>query len=272
MFIDFHSHCDVSDPDKIREFVQTYEKHDTVACLSGGLFYGGHDMVPNEEVIRICNQYPGRLYPLAKITLWDKAPDPGELHFYAEKGVKGFKFIYPYYEYDHDLYMDLYAEIEKMNLPVLFHTGKYRPNASDLVYRRPVLKNMDPLNLDRIARSFQKLKIVMAHLGTSFWRVQAAELVKTHDNLYTDLAGCGSWMKLSAEEIAELFGELLFIRGDETHFRKLIFGTDSYTSNTWPMTEGYLNYLQKLKKIGLSQETTDLIMGGTVGSWIGLDV
>ena len=270
MIVDFHSHCDVSDPQKIREFVQTYEEFDVIACLSGGLFYGELDMVPNDEVIKICSQYPGRLYPLAKITLTDKTPDLGELHSYAEKGVKGFKFIYPYYEYDHDLYMDMYAEIEKIGLPVLFHTGQYRPNKTDTVFRRPVLKNMDPLNLDRIARSFQQLHIVMAHLGTSFWRVQAAELVKTHPNLYADLAGCGSWMKLSAEDLAELFCSPLHPLGAPDNFRKLVFGSDSYTSNTWAMTEGIGFYRQKLKTLGLSREICNGIMGDTVAKWIGL--
>ena len=271
MIIDFHSHCDVGDPEKIREFVRAYEERDAVACLVGGTLYGSHDMVPNEEVIRICAQYPGRLYPLAKINLWDTPPDPAELHYFAEKGVRGFKFIYPYYEYDHDLYMPVYEEAEKIGLPVLFHTGKYRPNESDIIYRRPVLRNMDPMTLDRIARSFQKLHIVMAHLGTSFWRVQAAELIKTHDNLYADLAGCGSWMALSAEELSELLGPLLFVRDKEDrYFDKLVFGSDSYTSNTWPFTEGIVNYEMKLKKVGVSEKTRDLVMGGTVASWIGL--
>ena len=96
MKIDFHCHCDVSDPEKVRAFVKEYEKRDVVACIVGGTLYGERDMVPNEEVIKICAQYPGRMYPLAKINLLDRAPDPAELHHYAEKGVKGFKFIYPF--------------------------------------------------------------------------------------------------------------------------------------------------------------------------------
>ena len=271
MIIDFHCHCDVGDPEKIREFVRAYEERDTVACLVGGTLYGSHDMVPNEEVIKICAQYPGRLYPLAKINLWDTPPDPAELHHFAEKGVRGFKFIYPYYEYDHDLYMPVYEEAEKIGLPVLFHTGKYRPSKFDTVCRRPMLRNMDPMTLDRIARSFQNLHIVLAHLGTSFWRVQAAELIKTHDNLYADLAGCGSWMALSAEELSELLCPLLFVRDKEDrYFDKLVFGSDSYTSNTWPFTEGIVNYEMKLRKAGVSEKTHDLVMGGTVASWIGL--
>lgn len=271
MKVDFHSHCDVSDPDKVKAFVREYEKRDVIACLVGGDLYGGHDMVPNEEVIKICKDYPGRLYPLAKINLWDKTPDPAQLHYFAEKGVKGFKFIYPYYEYDHDLYMPIYEEAAKIGLPLLFHTGNYRPNKMDMISKRPVLRNMDPMTLDRIARSYQELPMVMAHLGTTLWRVQAAELIKIHDNLYSDLGGCGSWMALSAEELSSLLCDFLFVRNKEDHyFHKLVFGSDSYTSNFWPFTEGILNYEMKLKKVGVSQETFDLVMGERVASWTGL--
>ena len=272
MKIEFHCHCDVADSEKVKSFVRAYEERDVIACLVGGTLYGECDMVPNEEVIRICAQYPGRLYPLAKINLWDKAPDPSQLHFYAEKGVKGFKFIYPYYEYDHDLYMPIYEEAEKIGLPVLFHTGDYRPSAADRINRRPILRNMNPITLDRIARSFQDLHIVMAHLGTTFWRVQAAELLKTHDNIYSDLGGCGAWMALSAKELSDLLGPHVFVRDNEDrYFDKLVFGSDSYTSNTWPFTEGIVNYEMKLKAAGISEATQRLVMGERVASWIGLE-
>ena len=271
MKIDFHCHFNVDDKDKVKEFVATYEKHDTVACIVGGTLYGGHDMVPNEEVIKHCAQYPGRLYPLAKINLTQETPDVAELHYYAEKGVKGFKFIYPYFEYDHDNYMPIYEEAEKIGLPVLFHTGNYRPSPMDIKLKRPVLKNMDPITLDRIARSFQKLHIVMAHLGTTFWRTQAAELLKIHDNLYSDLAGSGSFMALSAEELSNLLDASPFARTkDDRYFNKLVFGSDSYTSNTWPFTAGLENYQMKLNKVGLTQETINKVMGETVASWINL--
>lgn len=272
MKIDFHCHCDTADAGKVREFVREYEKRDVIACLIGGQYGEEHDMCPNEDVIRICAEYPGRLYPMAKINLWDTAPDPAELYYFAEKGVKGFKFCYIYYAYDHDLYMPVYEAAEKIGLPVLFHTGAYRPNPTDRIHRRPTLLNMNPLTLDRIARSFQDLHIVMAHLGTTFWRVQAAELIKLHKNLYADLGGCGSWMALSAEDLSSLLGNLIFVRDTEDHyFDKLVFGSDSYTSNTWPFTEGLLNYEMKLKKAGVSEKTQKLVMGDTVASWMGLE-
>ena len=130
---------------------------------------------------------------------------------------------------------------------------------------------MDPLTLDRIARSFQKLHIVMAHLGTTVWRVQAAALLKIHANLYSDLGGCGAWMALSAEDLSELLRPLLFVRDKEDrYFDKLVFGSDAYTSNTWPFTEGIINYEMKLKKAGVSEETQKKVMGETMASWIGL--
>jgi len=168
--------------------------------------------------------------------------------------------------------MPIYEEAEKIGLPVLFHTGHYRPNPADVKYKRPVLRNMDPMTLDRIARSFQKLHIVMAHLGTTVWRTQAAELLKIHDNLYSDLAGSGAWMALSAEQLSGLLKPLVYVRDQEDrYFDKLIFGTDSYTSNIWPITEGIINYEMKLKKIGVSEATRDRVMGGTIASWIGLE-
>ncbi len=271
MLIDFHCHFNLNDPEKIREFVQAYEERGVVGCIVGGLNYGEHDMVPNDEVIRICKEYPGRLYPLAKIDLGEQTPSLDEVRRYADLGVKGFKFIYPWYEYDHDLYMPVYEEIEKIGLPVLFHTGNYRPNATDRKIRRPMLKNMCPVTLDRIARSFQDLHIVMAHLGTMIWHRDAAELIKLHANLYADLAGNGGWMGVTSDMLEELLRPKCFpLQSPEKYYKKLVFGTDSYISTTWPMREGLVYYQKKLEMLGLSEETRDGIMGNTVGSWIGL--
>ena len=271
MLIDFHSHFNTNEPEMVRKFVKDYEERDVIACVVGGLNYGDHDMVPNDEVIQFCKKYPGRFYPLAKIDLGEQTPSLDEVRRYADLGVKGFKFIYPWYEYDHDLYMPVYEEIEKIGLPVLFHTGNYRPNATDRKIRRPVLLNMHPAHLDRIARSFQDLHIVMAHLGTSIWQTQAAELIKLHSNLYSDLAGNGGWQGIPGERLAEyLKPKCCPFRDPERYFRKLIFGTDAYTSTTAPMTEGLIFYQKKLASLGLSQETRDLIMGNTVASWMGL--
>lgn len=270
MYIDFHCHCNSNAPEDIANFVKTYAENDMIGCLSGGLRYGAHDYVPNEETLAIAKKHPNQLRALARIDLWDSPIDTDIIYRYADMGFSGFKFIYPYYEYDHDLYMPVYEAVEKTGLPTLFHTGNFRPSGADIKYKRPVLRNMDPINLDRIARSFQKLNIVAAHLGTTFWRTQAAELAKLHANLYCDLAGNGSWQMLSAEEIYEYFKSAYPGSGDTKHFRKLIFGSDAYTSTTAPMINGKANYLMKLKRIGLPEDIINDIMGGTVAKWLNI--
>ncbi len=271
MLIDFHAHFNSDDPALIRKFVEVYESHGFRACMSGGLHYGECDMVPNEKVVEYCRQYPGVLYPMAKIELWNTPPDLSQLRRYVDMGVVGFKFIYPYYEYDHDLYMPVYEEVEKLGVPVLFHTGDYRPCTEDTINRRPVLKNMHPINLDRIARSFQKLHIVMAHMGTAYFRELAAHLIKTHANLYFDLAGCGAFMTVTPRDLNDLLRPKLFLREDDpVYLRRLVFGSDSYVDTPHPFTDALPYYRNYCRMNHLPQDATDGIMGDTVASWLGL--
>ena len=186
-------------------------------------------------------------------------------------GAKGFKFIYPYYGYDHASYLPIYEEIEKIGLPVLFHTGAYRPNSADIKYRIPVLDNMSPLRLDTIARSFQNLKIVMAHLGTRMFRQQAAELVRLHDNLYFDLAGCGNFLDISPADLAALLKPPVFTRDkDGAKFRKMVFGSDSYIKIPVIQTEALQAYQNLLFLNQVSQEDKEAVMGKTVAGWMGI--
>ena len=274
MHLDFHAHCNSDDPELLRTYVENCERNETIAALSGGLHYGGHDFVPNEEVVRICKQYPHNLVPLAKIDLWDTPPDPAEARRYADMGVKGFKFIYPYYTYDHESYFPLYEEIEKLGLPVLFHTGGYRPSAADIRFRRPMVKNMAPINLDCIARSFQNLHIVMAHLGTEFFREIAVNLVKLHKNLYFDLAGSGAFLGVGADELLSYARSKVCpgMTSAEAFLGKMVLGSDSYITMPFIQSQAVNAYQQTLFRCCVSPEVTHNVLGGTVASWMGLDL
>ncbi|OQA80976.1 MAG: Amidohydrolase [Lentisphaerae bacterium ADurb.Bin242] len=273
MNVDFHVHCNSNDPDEFRTFLTTCEKNETIAALAGGLHYGGHNFLPNEEVIALCRKYPHNTVPLAKIDLWDIPPDLAEARRYVDHGVRGFKFIYSYYEYDHESYMPLYEEIERLGIPVLFHTGSYRPDPVDIQFKRPILKNMSPIHLDTIARSFPNLHLVTAHMGTTFFREIAAELVKLHPNLYFDLAGNGSFLGVSPAELARLLMPAVFTRDMEgNHFRKLVFGSDAYVTIPAIQTEAFQAYRQIMLLNRISKEDQTAIFGNTVASWMKLDI
>lgn len=273
MHLDIHAHCNTADPALLRKYAENCKKNETMAALSGGLHYGGHDYVPNEDVVKICKEYSEVFLPLAKIDLTDTPPDPAEVRRYADMGVKGFKFIYPYYEYDHDSYLPLYDEIEKLGLPVLFHTGDYAPNSADIQYRRPVLKNMNPLNLDRIARSFQKLNIIMAHLGTAYFRDIAINLVKTHKNLYFDLAGSAAFLAVDAYQMCEYMRSPVLPGSHPQNFiHKMVFGSDSYISAPYIQCQALNAYQELLFRCQMSPEYTHDILGGTVAGWMGIEL
>ena len=270
--LDIHVHCESSDPAKLAILAETCRSNHTIACLSGGLRYGEHDFLPNDEVIEICKKFPDCFLPLAKLDLWETA-DPAEVYHYAEKGVKGFKCIYPWYEYDHDIYMPVYEAAERCGLPILFHTGNYRPNPADVIYRRPVLKNMHPINLDRIARSFQNLKIVMAHMGTRIFQDEASQYIKMLPNLYADLGGCGQWLRMQPADLAEMLKpDTVECDVSMNNFRKLVLGSDAYVDYPGNITEGAAHYLRLLKRIGVPKAVISDIMGRTVASWMDVEL
>ena len=268
--LDFHVHFNSTDRDQIEILAKTAREAETILALSGGLRYGGYDFPPNETVIETCKKYPDCFLPLAKLDLWETA-DPAEVYHYAEMGVRGFKCIYPYYEYDHDIYMPVYEAAEKCGMPLLFHTGNYRPCQDDTVYRRPVLKNMHPINLDRIARAFPNLKIIMAHMGTRIFQDEASQYIKMLPNLYTDWGGCGQWKRLQPKEVVDMFSSSLwYIEQSWDTYRKIVLGSDAYVTYPHLVTEAQKYYDALLDRVGVPPEVIDEIMGKTVASWLGI--
>lgn len=133
---------------------------------------------------------------------------------------------------------------------------------------------MNPLNLDRIARSFPRLHLIMAHLGTTFWRQEGAELLKSHPNLYADLAGSGAWKALSAGELKTLMQPRLPAaapEADNPYYAKLVFGSDAYIRNPEIQTEARKHYEALLDGCEQTKDTAARIMGDTVARWLKLN-
>jgi len=268
MKIDFHTHCDSTVPEHIRKFVDMCECLDTRACIFSTGPRSDHNYIPNEEILAAIKQFKNTLIPFAFVDLWEHV-DYGCVEAYVEAGFRGLKCAAPYHPYDNDLYMPVYEMAEKLKLPIVFHTGSYRPNKNSIVHRRSDLTNMQPLTIDRIARSFPNLKIVIAHMGTRIFRDDAAEMLKLHANVYADLAGSGSFINMSPSKLVFLLGNpIVEIDASFANFKKIIFGSDGYTSFHRPMTEAQRWYSCTLERIGVPQEIQNQIMGQTVGEWL----
>ncbi len=270
MRLDIHTHCDTTDPAEVEAFAGMCRKNETAACIYSVGPRCGHHYCTNEETLAVAKAHPDVLVPFAFVDLWDRV-DTNEIDKFAKQGFRGLKFISPYHPYDHDLYMPAYQKAEEAGLPAVFHTGLWRACKADTLHQRPMLTNMRPLTLDRIARSFPNLKIVMAHMGTTLFRQEGAEMIRLHQNLYADLAGCGSWFTVRSHDLAELLSDpSKEIDSTFSYFHKLLLGSDSYTSIRTPFEAAQDWYNHTLARIGVPKEIQHEIMGGTAAGWLGL--
>lgn len=268
MKLDVHAHFDSADSQELKAFVQQCEALETRVCVCSGGPRTDRGCADNDFVIQALRPYGDVLVPFAFVDLWDQVEDGGVARL-AEMGFRGLKCITPYYPYDHDLYMPVYEAAEKLGLPVLFHTGVFRPNQTDVTTRRPMVANMRPLCADRIARSFPNLKIILAHLGTQLFRQEAASLVRLHPNVYADLAGSGNWMGVQPQELAALLGNpVREVDASFAGFRKLLLGSDAYVSVPAILREGQEWYLRTLQRVGVPEDVLAGIMGETVAAWL----
>ena len=113
--------------------------------------------------------------------------------------------------------MDVYAEAERLGMPILFHPSGQFSEMSKLEYGRPYL-------LDEVARSFPKLRMIIAQLGQP-WVDETICLLGKHANVFADVSGLlsRSWQAYSALVSAHQNGVI----------DKLLFGSDfPYTSAT----------------------------------------
>src|SRR4051812_8800062 len=113
--------------------------------------------------------------------------------------------------------MDVYAEAEGLGMPLLFHPSGHFTEQSKLEFGRPYL-------LDEVARSFPKLRMVIAQLGQP-WIDETICMLAKHPNVYADVSGLlgRSWQAYNALVNVYQHGII----------DKLLFGSDfPYTSAT----------------------------------------
>jgi len=193
----------------------------------------------NEYVAEFC-QGRQELIPFASINpATDLAPAEKLEDLITRLGFRGLK-LYPTYQHfypnDRKLY-PLYSVAQARDIPVMLHTGSS-------VFEGARLKYGDPLHLDDVAVDFPRLKLLMVHSGRGFWYDRAYFLAKMHKNVYMEIAG------LPPHNLLKYFPEL----GRIAH--KVIYGSD------WPGVADLAENLEAIRRLPLTQEQKDLILGG----------
>jgi predicted TIM-barrel fold metal-dependent hydrolase len=126
----------------------------------------GQPALSNEEIAQAAAEHPDVLVPFGSID-----PHRGVAGVRAarrlvtEHGVRGFKFhpsLMDFLPNDRAHY-PLYAELESLGVPALFHTGQTGIGSGLPGGRGIKLRYSDPMLLDDVAADFPGLTMIMAH-------------------------------------------------------------------------------------------------------------
>jgi predicted TIM-barrel fold metal-dependent hydrolase len=173
--------------------------------------------IPNRYVADYCKRSPDKLIGFAGI-------DPTERTAVAEVRVareelrlRGITFSPANQDFhpSDTRAMKVYAEAERLGMPILFHPSGHFTEMSKLEYAKPYL-------LDEVARQFPNLRLVVAQMGQP-WVDETIVLLGKHSNVFADVSGllARPWQAYTALVSAYQYGVI----------EKLLFGSDfPYTS------------------------------------------
>src|SRR6202161_3213145 len=135
----------------------------------------------------------------------------------GDHGARGFKFhpsMQGFAPNDPQFY-PLYAEIESLGVPALFHTGQTGIGAGLPGGRGIKLRLSDPMLVDDVAADFPGLTIILAHPSVP-WAASSISIATHKANVYIDLSGWSP--KYFPPELVRAANSLLQ--------DKVLFGTD----------------------------------------------
>lgn len=245
-----HLHADMDVAARVRE----WSSHGCEKCcvLADSAYWQPprSTYLGNEGVLRWMREFPDIIVGMGNVELGPEMGTPDDVSRLKDRGFTGLKLEMPSHPYDHDRYLPIYERAEQLEMPVLFHTGWVYPlAASDREHRLSFL-SMRAGCLDRIARSFPKLRIIGAHLGMPHCE-EALSLLDGMPNVWFDI----SWDTSDSTFFARLRKALAPFPGarlDEPAenpalrwFERIPFGTDDPPVGDWlPVAEALMDALR----------------------------
>jgi predicted TIM-barrel fold metal-dependent hydrolase len=151
----------------------------------------GHPRIANEEVASSCAAHADVLIPFASVDPWKGQAGAREARrLVTGHGVRGFKFHPPLQGFapNDPLAYPMYAVLEELGVPALFHTGQTGIGAGVPGGGGIRLKYANPMLVDDVAVDFPELRIILAH--PSFpWQDEALAVATHKPYVHIDLSG-----------------------------------------------------------------------------------
>jgi predicted TIM-barrel fold metal-dependent hydrolase len=215
----------------------------------------GHPRIANEEVAASCAEHADVLIPFASVDPWKGAAGVREARRLVEEhGVRGFKFHPSMQGFapDDRMAYPLYAAIEELGVPALFHTGQTGIGAGVPGGGGIRLKYSNPMLVDDVAVDFPELRIILAH--PSFpWQDEALAVATHKPYVYIDLSGWSP--KYFPPQLVRYANSLLK--------DKVLFGSDYpvITPDRW---------LADFEKLEIKPDVRPKILKGNAAALLGL--
>jgi predicted TIM-barrel fold metal-dependent hydrolase len=192
----------------------------------------------NEYVAEYCAAAPDRLIPMGGVHPRFAEDAAEEVRRAAERGVRALKLHPCHMAVEPNAYLHgleglraIYEEAQRLNLPVMIHTGtSVFPGARSRVG--------EPMPVDDVAVDFPDLTLILAHGGRPLWMEQAFFLVRRFPQVYMDVSS------IPPKAIVRYFPRLAEIAD------KVLYGSD------WPSpgVESMAKNLAEFRALGLAAE------------------
>jgi predicted TIM-barrel fold metal-dependent hydrolase len=178
----------------------------------------GHPALSSEDILDAAAAHADVLIPFGSVDPLRGADAVAQARsLVRDHGARGFKFhpsMQGFAPNDPQFY-PLYAEIESLGVPALFHTGQTGIGAGLPGGRGIKLRLSDPMLVDDVAADFPELKIILAHPSVP-WAASSISIATHKANVFIDLSGWAP--KYFPPELVRAANSLLQ--------DKVLFGTD----------------------------------------------
>jgi predicted TIM-barrel fold metal-dependent hydrolase len=151
----------------------------------------GHATISSEEIATQAAEHSDVLIPFGSVDPLRGADAVAQARSLVRGyGVRGFKFhptLQGFAPNDQAFY-PLWAEIESLGVPALFHTGQTGIGAGLPGGRGMKLRLSDPMLVDDVAADFPGLTVILAHPSVP-WASSSISIATHKSNVYIDLSG-----------------------------------------------------------------------------------
>jgi uncharacterized protein len=151
----------------------------------------GHPALSSEEIAEQAAEFADVLIPFGSVDPHQGEAAVGRARRLVEDfGVRGFKFhpSLQAFSPDDPGLAPLWATLEELGVPALFHTGQNGIGAGLPGGRGIKLRYSNPLLLDDVAADFPHLTVILAHPSVP-WQAEAISMATHKANVFIDLSG-----------------------------------------------------------------------------------